>query len=378
MMSGMQMQMIARGFLVWDLTGSAGIVGLVSTAGSIPMLGLSLFGGAVADRVERKLLIQMGQGIATAIAIFIALSITTQTLTWFHLLGASLVQGVMWSFLVPARQAIIPQLVGRGMLSNAMALNGAGFSAAIVVAPTVGGLLYALAGPATVYYIIAAMGLTAMGLTSLIPKLARPERTGDTSILADISEGLSYIRRNNLVLVLLLVGMATVLLAVPLKFLLPAFVAEVYHRESEAFGVLVSMMGLGSLAGSLAFASMGRWKRGLLLMGTSFASGVALLMLAVVPLYYPAIGIMVLLGLGDAGRRVLNQALIMEQVEDRYQGRVMSVFSMTFGLMPLGVLPAGLAMDILGGRTVIGILGSLMLATAVLVYATQHRLRALQ
>ncbi len=378
MMSGMQMQMIARGFLVWEITGSAGKVGLVGAAGGIPMLGLALFGGAVADRVERKRLIQIGQAVFTGIAVFNAISITTETLTWFHLLGASLLQGVMWSFLAPARQAIIPQLVGKRMLSNALALNGAGFSTAILVAPTIGGLLYAVFGPATVYYIIAAMGLTAFLLTNLLPRLDRPVLPTKTSILTDIKAGLSYIRRNNLLVALLLALVSTVLLALPFKFLLPVFVNEVYQRESGAFGLMISMMGLGSLTGSLVFAALGRWRRGLLYIATIFMSGIALLLVATVSLYYAAIGIMVLLGLGDAGRRVLNMVLIMEQVEDAYQGRVMSVYHMIFGFMPLGVLPAGLAMDRWGEQNTIAVLGVLMVATAVLVLATQKGLRAIQ
>jgi MFS family permease len=378
MMSGMQMQMIARGFLVYQLTGSAKIVGLVSAAGALPLLGLALFGGAIADRMDRKRIIQIGQGVSTALALFVAVSITTETLTWYHLLGTSLLQGVMWSFLTPARQAIIPELVGRRMLSNAMALNGAGFSITILVAPTVGGLLYALIGPEGVYYIIAALGLTAVTLTNPISSTSRRGRDTRSPILDDIKAGLSYIWGNHLVLVLLLVGVVTVLLAMPFKFLLPAFVADVYHREAEAFGLLISMLGLGSLAGSLAFASLGRWRRGLMLIAGGMASGIALLLVAAVPLYYPAIGIMVLLGLGDAGRRVLILVLIMEQVEDRYQGRVMSVYAMTFGLMPLGILPAGLAMDAWGGRTAALILGAAMLTTTTLVLVTQKRLRDLQ
>ena len=378
MMGGMQMQTIAQGFLVWEETRSAGLVGLVSAAGAMPILGLALFGGAVADRLERKRLIQVGQVVATAIALFVGLSITTGTLTWYHLLGAALLQGVMWSFMAPARQALIPQLVGRHMISNAMALAGAGFSATIVVAPALGGLLYAVLGPQGVYYVVAGLGLMAVLFTNSLPRIALPERSAGSSMLGDIGAGLTYIRHSSLLMALLLVGVATVLLAVPFRLLLPVFVGEVYHRESEAFGLLISMMGLGSLLGALLFASIGRWRRGLLLIGASFVSGVALLLLAAIPHYYPAIGIMVILGFGDAGRRVVNQALVMEQVEDQYQGRVMSVMTMSFGIIPLGVIPVGLAMEVLEGQTVAAILGGAVLATATVVLLTQKGLRELQ
>ena len=116
-----------------------------------------------------------------------------------------------------------------------------------------------------------------------------------------------------------------------------------------------------------------------MLMAGTFASGLAMVLLALLPFYAVAAAIMVLLGLGDAGRRALNQALIMEEVEDRYRGRVMSVFMMNYGLMPVGVLPMGLVADAYGGQTAVGLLGALLLlAFIAIVVVTQKRLRAMQ
>ena len=354
------------------------IVGLISAAGAVPILVLSLFGGAYADRIDRKLLIQIGQASSTVLALFVAISISTETLTWYHLLATSLLQGVMWSFLAPARLAIIPEMVGKRLMGSAIALYGAGFSITILVAPAIGGLLYVLIGPEGVYYVIAALGLTAVTLTNPITGSPQGGRGARPPIMDDIKAGLAYIWRDSVVMVLLVIAALTYLLAMPFKFLLPVFIAEVYHQEAGAFGVLTSMIGLGSLAGSIVFASVGKWRRGLMLIAGSFASAIALLLVAAVPLYYAGIGIMVLLGIGDAGRRVLNQALIMEQVEDEYQGRVMSVFTMLFGFMPLGILPAGIAMDVLGGRTTVLILGVAMFAATTVLLVTQKRLRVLQ
>ncbi len=143
-------------------------------------------------------------------------------------------------------------------------------------------------------------------------------------------------------------------------------------------GVLLSLMGLGTLIGSLLIAGIGRWNRGLLLIGGSVLTGAMLLVLSVIPVYYLALGVMVFLGLGDAGRRALNQALVMEVAEDEYRGRVWSVFMMSFGLIPLGVLPAGLVAEFLGGQVAIGILAALMLAVSGIVLLTQKQLREFQ
>ena len=176
-------------------------------------------------------------------------------------------------------------------------------------------------------------------------------------------------------LVLLFIGLGTTLLAFPFRILMPVFVVDVYGRAADSMGLLVALMGLGSLVGALSIASLGKGQRGLLLIAGSFLSGIALLLVSTIPVYFAAVGIMVLLGLGDAARRTINQALIMEQVEDEYRERVMSVFMMNFGLIPLGVLPAAAVAEWLGAQVSIGILAVLLLVVTSIVLVTQKQLR---
>lgn len=379
MMGGMQMQMLARGYLVYDITGSASLLGFVSAGMAIPMLFLAPFGGVIADRVERKRLIQGGQFIVAIFALVIGTAIFTDRIEWYHLLIVSILQGTVWTFMMPARQAIIPQIVGPERIGNAMAINAAGMSAMTLIAPAIAGGLYALAGPANVYFIISGLSLLSVAVTTLVPK---PERSAAPSqkhnMFADIGAGLVYIKGNSMVLVLLVMGLATTLLASPFRMLLPVFVVDIYNRGPDSMGLLVAIMGGGSLVGSLAIAALGDWRRGMLLIIGSFISGAALLLIAAFPLYYAGAAIMVLVGLGDAGRRTINMGLIMEVVEDQYRGRVMSVFMMNFGLMPLGVLPAGMVADALGGQMAIAILGGLLILVTLPVLITQKRLRSYQ
>ena len=379
MMAGMQMQMLARGYLVYDITGSASLLGFVSAGMAIPMLFLAPFGGVIADRVERKRLIQGGQFIVAIFALIIGAAIFTDRIEWYHLLIVSILQGTVWTFMMPARQAIIPQIVGPERIGNAMALNAAGMSAMTLIAPAIAGGLYALAGPANVYFIISGLSILSVAVTTLVPK---PERNAAPSqkrnMFADIGAGLVYIKGNSMVLVLLVMGLATTLLASPFRMLLPVFVVDIYHRGPDSMGLLVAIMGGGSLVGSLAIAALGDWRRGMLLIVGSFISGAALLLIAAFPLYYAGAIIMVLVGLGDAGRRTINMGLIMEVVEDQYRGRVMSVFMMNFGLMPLGVLPAGMIADLLGGQMAIGLLGVLLVLVTLAVLLTQKGLRSFQ
>jgi MFS family permease len=375
LMAGIQMQMIARGYLVYEITSRPFLLGVVNAGSAIPILTLSLFGGAIADRMDRKRIIQAGQLGSMSITLAISIAIATGTVTWVHLLTSSMLQGALWSFMMPARQAIIPQIVGQENLTNGLALNAAGMSAMTLLSPAVAGTLYATFGPQGVYYVITALGFLAIVFTTMIRYDGQGPAESSKDMIGDIKEGLSYISGNSMVLLLLLMGMATALLAMPFRFLMPVFVVEIYSRGPEALGLLVSLMGLGSLAGAMAIASMGKWKRGLLLILGSFASGIGLLMIAAFPYYLAAAGIMLLLGLGDAARRTLNQTLIMEIVDDRYRGRVMSVFMMNFGLMPLGVLPAGYAIEHMGGQATVAILGAGVIVVAAAILLTQKKLR---
>ena len=375
LMGGMQMQMIARGYLVYDITSRPILLGIVNAGAAIPILVLALFGGAIADRVDRKRIVQGGQALNMVLVLTVAVLITTGTVTWIHLLAASMIQGAMWSFMMPARQAIIPEIVGQQNLTNGLALNAAGMSATTLLAPAIGGTLYAALGPDGVYYVITALSFMAIVFTTMVRYEGSGPARPDVAMMGDIKEGLAHIWGNPMVLLLLAMALSTTLLTMPFRFLIPIFVVEMYERGPEALGLLVSMMGLGSLVGAMFIASLGKWKRGLLLILGSFMSGIGLLMVAIFPFYLAAAGIMVIVGLGDAARRTLNQTLIMEVVEDRYRGRVMGVFMMNFGLMPLGVLPAAFAIEALGSEMVIALLGISVLVVTTLILVTQRRLR---
>ncbi len=377
LMMGMQMQMIVRGYLTYEITSSPFILGLVNAGFALPMLSLALFGGAVADRMERKRVIQIGQCMAVALALFIGVSIVTNTVTWMHLLFVSMVQGAQFSFLMPARQALVPQLVGRSNLTNAMSLDAAAMSMTTLIAPSVGGVLYNVIGPEGVYFLISGLCVVAVVFTSMVSARGGSANRPSVPMASDISQGLRYVVNSPVVLILLVMGLATALLAMPFRFLMPVFVVDVYERGPESLGLLVTIMGVGSLVGALFIASIGRNRRGLLLLAGSCISAIALMLVAAIPVYYTAAGLMVLLGLGDAGRRTLNQALIMEEVDDEYRGRVMSVFMMNFGLMPLGVLPAGALAEEFGGRFAVMLLGVLLMLTTLAVLVTQRRLREL-
>ncbi len=373
-----QFQSLGQGYLAYDLTGSAGLLGVISIGYGVPMVALALFGGAIADRMQRKRLIQLFQGAEALIALALAVSVITETVTWYHILVASTIHGTLFAFMLPARQAIIPELVDRSEITNAIGLNSAGQSTIMLTAPAVSGALYELFGPAAVFLGMFVLQTAAVILTGMVPSTRRaPSRPG-RAVLMDVREGLVVIGRNRVVMVLLSMALVSTLVMLPFTQLLPVFVVEIYNREAGSLGLMSAIMGIGSLPGSLFVAHVGSRRRGVMLLGTSLMSGVTLLLMSAFPYYAAGAAIMLFMGLGASPQRALKESLAMDAVDDRYRGRVMSVLMLSIGLVPLGVLPLGLAADNLGARATLVIMGGIITAMTLVVLMTQRALREAQ
>ncbi len=377
-MSALNMQMLARGFLAWELTKSPLMVGLTGAGFAPPILLLSLFGGAFADRFEKKHIIQVGQFGTGLIGLFVALSIISNTVTIWHLIGASVFQGVLFSFFMPARQAIIPQLVTKRQLSNAVALNASGMSLMTLLAPAVAGFIYHAGGPEAAYFTIAGLNIAAVLLTSFLKPVGQVGAAKAKRMWKDVKEGLSYARADRTVMLLLTVALATTILAMPLRTLLPVQIEEVFDRDVKSLGLLLSMIGVGALLGSLLIAGLQTGHhRGMVLLGATGISGLAILLAGLNSSYYVALAIMVLIGLGDSGRRTLNASLIMEHTDAEHRGRVMGIYMMNFGLIPLGVLPMAAIGEVIGIQWAFAIAGSLLVAAAIALTVFTRRIRSL-
>jgi MFS family permease len=380
-----QMQTMTRGFLVYDLTRSPTLFGVVIASSTGPALALALFGGLLADRREKKLIIQAGQGVSVVMALFIAVSITTGTITWQHLLVGSIVQGTVMCMISPARHAIIPQLVGQDRVMNAIALNSMGMSLATVVGPAVAGWLITVIGVGGVYYVMAGMYVGAAVLTGLVPRAEGTSERANANapVFADLMDGLRYVVANRVLLHLLLIALATVMLAFPIRFMLPIFAEDVFAVGSEGLGVMLGVMGIGSIGGALFIAAMGRLaRRGLLLAATGVVSGVVLVgfsaMSFLAPAFWAALGFMALIGLIQSGRITLNNSLLLERTDQQYRGRVMSIWSANFSLMPAGVLPLTIATEFIGAPLALGIMALPLIVISATFAVTSSHLRQLE
>lgn len=378
MNAGMQMQVIVRGYFVYDLTSSPLILGLVSTGFALPLLITAPFGGEVADRLPRRRVIQITQLIGFAVAAFVGISITTNTVTWVHLLIASFATGFIYAFMVPSRTALTPVIVSDEHAGNAFAVIAAAMSATTLLAPAIAGNLYAIIGADGVYYTIAVLQLAAMFFMGLIRTPESRRDPGERRAVAQIAAGLRYIGRHRLIVALIVTALSTALLSMPFRSLLPIYVVDLFGRGPETLGLLVSLMGLGAVGGALLVAVWGKRSRGAVLLFGGFVSSAGILVASSFPRLAIVAVCMGCIGLGDALRRALAMALIMETTDPEFRGRVASVYTMNFGLMPLGTLPASAVTELLGVRFATALLGVLLAAILATMTLTQRGLRRLQ
>ncbi len=375
MFGASQIRMVASGYLAYDLTNSALLLSLVAVGYAVPMLSLALIGGAVADRFDRRRLVQVAQAMFAVVALLVGLLIQFGQVTWVHLMASSALQGMLWALLVPARQAMIPGLVGRRLMTNALSLMAAGFSLTTLVGPAVGGWMYGLFGAAATYYFVAVLGVGAVLLTGRISSKNMP--AVGVAQHAAIRQGLAYIRRQPDIVMLFVISVVYAMVAMPFRLILPVFVVDLYRQGPETLGLLVTAMGVGSVGAAVVVANVTPGRRGLILVCGAIVASAAILVMSGLAVFWVGMACMLVLGVGDAIRKALNQAVMLEIADEEYHGRVSSVFMISFGIVPLGALPAGALAEAFGGQVAGAVMGGFMLLVS-LALLTNRRLRSLR
>ncbi|MDA0365180.1 MAG: MFS transporter [Chloroflexi bacterium] len=376
-MSSLNMQQLVRGFLVFELTGSYAALGTMYLVNSLPGLALSAAGGVLADRVrEKKRLVQAGQLFNGANAFALALLIWTGTLRFEHLLIAAVVHGTVMSLMMPARQAMIPEVIGLDRLMNAVALNSAGMNTTRLLAPSVAGFMLAALGASWVYFTITGLYLFATLTLARVPSapLARDVRAhrggrrGSEGV-RELRDGLRYMARDHTMRLLLVTAMVFAMLSMPYLFLLPGFVAGVLHEGPGKLGLLMTLTGVGSLAGSLAIAAIPPRGRGRLLIGSGVILAIGLIAFSASTWFWLTAAIMVVVGVGEAGRMSLSMVLVQAYADDGYRGRVMSVYMMQRSVATFGTFFVGLLAAAVGAPLALGGIAVMLLVLALAMFA---------
>ena len=394
-MAAMNMDMVARSWFMYELTNSATMLGAVNLVGAIPMLTISLFGGVLADRMSKKTILIAGQFASSLVALGLAISITLGTVSWVYLFIAAFLQSLVMSLIMPARQAIIYELVGENTLMNAIALNAAAMNLLRLLAPAFAGYAIAFWRIEGVYYITS--GLYVMGLLFAIRlpyiRSVVQEESREGSF-QQLKGGLHYIRHNANVMAILLVTLLVTVLSMPYMFLLPIFTKDIFTVDVARFGnltslpligplllglkqssarqgLLISISGIGALIGSLYVAGMSNKRRGLIYLLSLLIAGLSLVCFSITNSFFIAMLTFIPLGLGQAGRMSLSNTLLQTYTEDVYRGRVMSVYMMEFGITNVGVFLVSILADIFGVQWALGgAAGLLVVISLIYLFAT--------
>lgn len=345
--TGQWMQQVALGWLVLDLTGSATYLGMVGFARGIPMLFMSLPAGVLADRVDRRKLLLVAQLAAALMALVLAVLVVTGLVQPWHVLVTSFLSGTAMAFIFPVRQALVPSLVPRENLQNAVALNSAGQNSTRVLGPSLAGVLISLIGTAGCFFLQAGSLIWAAILSSMLPK--RPRSAAARAAGGNLRDGLRYIAGNPTLAALIGLAAVPTVLAMPYQQMLPVFATDVLHTGATGLGLLMAASGVGALAGSLAYAAVGQiGNEGKVLLGTAAAFGLTLCLFAAASWAPLSFFLVAVASAVSAFYMSMNNTLIQMSVNDEMRGRVMAVYLMTWGLMPFGTLPMGALADAFG------------------------------
>ena len=381
-MAAMNMQMFARSFLVFTLTGSYTALGIMALANAAPMMFFSLFGGVIADRVQKKYVLLVGQSASAVVALGIAVSLTTGLMSaenassWWILVFASLAQGTIMGLMMPSRQAMIFDIVGVDELMNAVALNTFGMNILRIMAPALGGVLVESWGYEPVYYAMTGMYLIAAVLIWFMPHTGTIS-LGGRGALADIVDGLRYVKREPTIRLILLISLLIVLLSMPYMMLLPGFAIDILDIGEGGGGLLMMVSGFGAMLGSITLASLPDKKRGLLLMGGSLLLAVSLVGFSFSSVAWVSFAVIFFVGIGQTVRMTLSNTLLQYYVQDEYRGRVMSLLFMEFGMTSFAVFGAGVMAEVIGLQWSVGGLAIILVVACVGVMALSPRIRDL-
>jgi MFS family permease len=358
-MAAMNMQMFARMWLMKQLTESPLIVGATAFAHAIPMLCLSLFGGVIADRLQKKYVMLIGQAASAIIVLGVAITLSLGYLSpdvagsWWILVVASVFQGTIMALMMPSRQAILPEIVGEEQLMNAVSLNTLGMNVLRILVPAATGFLIKPFGYAGVYYLMSGMYVVSVVFMLFLPRTSTIS-VGGRGALDDIKEGLRYLRGQKTIVLVLVVTLVAVLLSMSYIYMLPFIAEDILDVGTVGGGLLLTISGVGAIVASVVLASLPNKKRGLMLLVSCFILGLALAGFAFSSYFYLSLGMMVFVGLGQTGRMTLSNTLIQYYVEGAYRGRVMSVYMMEFGLTSFGTFAAGAIAESIGPQWAIG------------------------
>lgn len=368
--AGFQIQRVGLGFLAYDLTGSAFLLALVFSGDSIPMVLLSPLGGVISDRIDRRTILIVSRAIVAVLGIAIAVLSATGTVEVWHLLVFSLLSGVCYAIDVPARQAMVHDLVPREDLVHAIALTATLRQTTRIAGPAIGGLTLLLAGAQGTFFLMA-VAQVVLVLSIVAIRLPPLVRTARESVTTDLMVGVRFILGHRVIRALLVVTMIPALSAMAYQALTPVFARDVLGQGGDAIGIMLSAAGVGALLGSLLVtAHSGRLTSPFASLILTVAFSLAVALFALSRSYPLSLALLALVGLGNTIASVGITSAVQRRTPAELQGRVMGVYTMMFELIVGGSLLVGAAVDLIGPRIALasaGMVSAVLVALAALL-----------
>lgn len=378
MSAGQWVQQVTMGWLLYDLTGSAVLLGAMNGLRALPFLIAGPIAGVAADRLDRRKMLIGLQPIVIVGSVAMGLLVSSGLLEVWHLFVFALFMAMIWSINNPVRQALVPSLVPKQDLMNAIALNSVGFNSNKVIGPAIGGALIVWFGAGGNFFVQAAAFAAVMVMIFRMRVPQTPEHARRTSVMSNLREGLAYVWHSPVVMGLMITALVPQIFAMPVtQALLPVYQKDVLGVGPEGLGLLMGGPGLGAVIATLLLASMGhRFRRkGLIMLGGLMLLGLSLVLFSQMPSLPLAVLSLVSVGAFQQLYMTTSQTLLQVIVPDELRGRVMSIYMADHGLGPAGALLAGISTQILGAPTTTAIFGTIVFALALVVAWRVPRLR---
>jgi predicted MFS family arabinose efflux permease len=375
---GTWMQIVAQGWLIYRLSHSARLLALDQVLGGLPIFLFSLMTGVIADRVERRKILLGSQYVQMFSAGVLTILVATGTVQVWHILCLSFLSGTAQAFGAPAYSALIPTLVEKEDMPNAIALNSIQFNVAVMIGPALAGQALAKLGEKWCFGLNAVSFLAPILTLSIITARFLPVKTTE-SMFTSLKEGIKFTRKQSSMEALIVLAFCMTALAMPMRTYIPVFVKDIFHRGPETFGNLLALMGLGSILGSLGIATAGNFrKKGLVALGALFCLGAGISSFALSKSLPFSRVALVLVGASMMAVFATVNSLVQLITTNEMRGRVMSVYNFAFrGGMPMGNLLSGWLVPMFSAPVVVGVNGLLLILLALYFLLVQRRLAAL-
>lgn len=375
---GTWMQIVAQGWLIYRLSHNARLLALDQFLGGIPIFLFSLIGGVVADRVERRKILLGSQYVQMSTAAILTVLVATGMVHVWQILCLSFISGFAQAFGGPAYQALIPTLVEKDDMPNAIALNSIQFNVAVMVGPALAGQALAKLGEKWCFGLNALSFLAPILTLSIITARFLPGKTTE-SMFTSLKQGIRFTRKQSSMEALIVLAFCMTALGMPMRTYIPVFVKDIFQRGPETYGNLLALMGLGSIIGSLAIASAGNMRnKGRVALGALICLGGGISAFALSKSLPFSGAILVLVGASMMTVFATVSSLVQLITTNEMRGRVMSVYNFAFrGGMPLGNLLTGWLVPMFTAPVVLGVNGALLILVALYFLVVQRRLAAL-